>query len=347
MRVLSSNPNVDLSNLVDYPDGRIRNNDGSGNGTGVNENVYGDIHQTIAKLMRLYNITPNGLPDNETNGFQIVEALAALASKNDYIYPLATDGTFLSVNIKLSSMNTNEYLVCLAAADKGVETQIKGIGAGSFPVTYSGNFKANESVRLVRTSTGVSIIRLADWNSLSAMASDLLFLKKASQAQEDAGAVDTVATTPLVNKVTFTKRVIGLDSGSYLATALRNGLYPKEHFAIVAAIGADPIKNKGYISGVNVGTSSGALATGGNATSATATSTGPDTFIVVNLANAMVNTSYIVHFYIESLSGSIDNDNDIGAVVFKPISMTQFQLAVRETSPNTQSIKIHFKVEQL
>lgn len=85
MRALNSNPNVDNSDLSNYPDGRVKDNTGSGNGTGVNERVYGDLHQAIAKLMRLYGIIPSGLPDNEANGFQIVEALKALASKNDYI----------------------------------------------------------------------------------------------------------------------------------------------------------------------------------------------------------------------------------------------------------------------
>ena len=85
MRILSSNPNVDNSDLVNFPDGRIKDNDGSGNGTGINERTNGDIHQTISRLMRKYGIVPNGLPDNVTNGYQIVEAIQALASKNDFI----------------------------------------------------------------------------------------------------------------------------------------------------------------------------------------------------------------------------------------------------------------------
>ena len=64
MRKLNSNPNVDNSDLSNYPDGRIKNDTGAGNGTPVNESVYGDAHQTIAKLMRLYNITGNKIHDN-------------------------------------------------------------------------------------------------------------------------------------------------------------------------------------------------------------------------------------------------------------------------------------------
>ena len=65
MIALNNNPNVDNSDLVNYPDGRIKDNDGTGNGTGVNRSVYGDLHANISKLMRLYSITPNNVPDND------------------------------------------------------------------------------------------------------------------------------------------------------------------------------------------------------------------------------------------------------------------------------------------
>lgn len=231
---LKNNSNVDNSDLANYPDGRIKNNTGTGNGTPVNRSVYGDLHSNISKLMRLYNIGPNSLPDNETNGYQIIEALSALASKNDYIYSLTTNGTTeLSVDIKLSLMKDNEFLICLAAANKTTETTVKGSNNTSLAVTYSGNFKANEYVRLIKTGAGVTIVRIADWNSLNSMVSELLYLKKASQAQEDAGTSDLVATTPLVNKTTFIKRVNGTDSSSYLANSSRNGLMSKEQYDIV------------------------------------------------------------------------------------------------------------------
>ena len=74
MRKLSSNSNVIISD-PNYPNGRVRDNTGTGNGTPVNEGVYGDIHVNKDKLMDLYGIESNGLPDNEANGYQIIEAL--------------------------------------------------------------------------------------------------------------------------------------------------------------------------------------------------------------------------------------------------------------------------------
>lgn len=243
MRSLFDATNVDKSDPIGYPDGRIKNNDGTGNGTPVNESTKGDLHQMLQKLMRLYGIVPNGLPDNEINDFQLISALRGLASKNDFIYPLTTNGTILSINIKLSLMLDNEFIVCLAGANKGTETEIKGIGANTYVVNYSGDFKANEYVRVIKTAAGVSIIRVADWISLSAMATELGFLKKATQAQENTGAIDTVSTTPLSNLTAFVKRVIGTDSINYLATAARNGLYPKEHFVIVDGL-TNSVKSK-------------------------------------------------------------------------------------------------------
>lgn len=353
MRTLFNQPNVDKSDLTAYPSGRIKNNSGVGDGTGVNEATKGDLHQMIEKLMRLYAITPNDLPDNETNGFQLIDALRGLASKNDFIYPLSTNGTILNVDIKFSQMLDNEYIVCLAAFNKGSETQIKGIGAATFTITYSGNFKTNEYVRVIKTSGGVSIIRIADAFSLDAMVTDALFLKKASQAEEDAGTIETVATTPKVNKTAFIKRVIGIDSVDYLAKPTgdideRNGLLSKEDKAIIDGIGASPIKNKGWFSGLQVGASIGGLPVNGDLTVATASKLSDnDSLVVVTMQNAMTNTNYIVKSYLQSESASITTDNDICTPAFKPISTTQFQIAFREVSNDAQSLKVHIQVEQL
>lgn len=74
MRPLADKPNTDAPDS-DYPFGKIRDNPGNNTGTPINEVVYGDIHQFFEKLMNAAAITPNGLPENQTNGFQLYEAL--------------------------------------------------------------------------------------------------------------------------------------------------------------------------------------------------------------------------------------------------------------------------------
>jgi hypothetical protein len=342
MRALNSNPNVDNSDLSNFPDGRIKDNTGTGNGTGVNEKVYGDLHQTIAKLMRLYGIIPNGLPDNETNGFQIVDALKSLASKNDYIYPLSSVGGFLSVDIKLANMQNGEYIVCLASVTKTTETQIKGIGATTFAITYSGSFLANEYVRVIKTSGGVSVVRLADATSLDSMVSDFFYLKKANQTQEDAGAIDTVATTPLTNLVAFTKRVIGVDSGDFLATTGRNGLLSMGDKALI----------NGFVSPKNIGffvvdpqTGGGlTLAVGGDIVSATTQYDGSAFEVVIVLQNAMSDTNYYSRIFLQSQSTNMGTDNNITTPVFKPVSTTVLKYCLAEVSPRVQNVKCWIEV---
>lgn len=349
MRALNTNPNVDNSDLVNYPNGRVKNNTGTGTGTPVNERVYGDYHQTIAKLMRLYGIDPNNLPDNETNGFQIIDAIRALASKNDFIVPLSLNSGVLSVPIKLGFMLENESVICKAGFALGAETQIKGSDAPTFSFTSSGDFLINEYVRLIKTSSGVTLVRLADNVSLDAMVGALDYLKKASQLEEDAGVSDEVATTPLVNKETFTKRVIGVDSDDYLADpGVANGLLSAAYAQIIADL--PDIRNQGTFSGYNTGMSpSGTvLPHNGNITNAVVkpAPTG-NSIIECTMANAMDNTDYKVHIYVES-QGNVQFDNDCGQFLFKVVSTTVFQISnyrVGSTS-NTQNLKIHLKVEQ-
>ena len=349
MRILSSNPNVDQSDLVNFPDGRIKDNDGSGNGTGINERTNGDIHQTISRLMRKYGIVPNGLPDNVTNGFQIVEAIQALASKNDFVLALTDVGGVLSVPIKFSFMDENESVICKSGINLASQTQIKGSDATTFNVTYVGSFKNNEYVRVIKTASGVTIVRLADAVSLDAMVAELNFLKKANQTEENAGTIDTKATTPLTNLTAFVRRVIGVDSVNYLATAIRNGLYPKEHFSIVANIGASPVKNYGTIS-LDVGGPSGSIPADGNfGPYATCVTSGSDSIVTVTMQNSMsgVGTSYYCRAFIQGQSSNIDSDNDICTPTFKPLNNTQFKIAFREVSSQVQSIKVHIEVVQL
>jgi hypothetical protein len=72
---------------ADYPDGNIKDNTGANDGTPVDQKTYSDMHQTLAKTMRLIGVDPNGLPDNEYNGFQYIEALFIMMGGNRLIVP--------------------------------------------------------------------------------------------------------------------------------------------------------------------------------------------------------------------------------------------------------------------
>jgi len=226
------------------------------------------------------------------------------------------------------------------------------MGAGVFNIAYSGNFKTNEYVRVIKTNAGVSIIRLADALSLDAMVSELNYLKKANQTQEDTGTSEAVATTPKTNLTAFTRRVIGADSGDFLAIATgagaRNGLMSSADKAIINGL-VNPVKNYGTIS-FDVGqTATTCPADGDFGTSASITGTAPDSIITVTMSNAMTGsgTNYYCRAFIQGQSSSLNNDNDICAPVFKPLNNTQFQISFREVTGKTQSLKVHIEVVQL
>lgn len=237
--------NIDGGDLPNFPNKRIRDNDGSGNGTPVNEVVYGDHHEFFAQIMRLYGILYNALPDQATNGYQLVDALIAVASKNDFILNLTESGGVLQVPLKLGFVLEGESFVCLAQVNKAAETQIQGT-LDAVPVlkniTFKGAaFKTGEYLRLVITATGVDLIRLSDGDALDTIAAELGYLKKATQIEEDAGAIDTKATTPLSNFTAFSDRVIGAQSVNFLVTTIANGLMSFADKVKLDALSAAPI----------------------------------------------------------------------------------------------------------
>jgi hypothetical protein len=346
MRKLSSNPNVILSDS-NYPNGRIRNNTGTGNGTPVNESVYGDIHVNKDKMMDLYGIIPNNLPDNEAYGYQIIEAYRALASKNDFVLPLSLNTGVLSVPIKIGFMLENEQLICKAGFNMSTETQIKGSDNVTLNFTSNGSFKTGEYVRLIKNASSITIVRIADDISLDAMLQVLVYLKKASQLEENAGTIDTKGTTPLSNKTAFIRRVNGLDSSTYLATTAQNGLLSKEDKLLINSLGS--LRNVGTFSGFDpgAGTVGDLYTVSGNITQAQVQNViSGVTTVQCTMSNEMDNTNYMVEIYIESLS-NFNQDTTIYPALFKPISTTQFQVSMREPGSFTQNLKLHLKVVQL
>lgn len=77
--------NTDVSS--DYPDGQIRDEAGLTAGTPLVAQLYRDVVQAFQKLMRSAGIAYNSLPDNETNGYQFLDAMNYV---NDDRYKYAT-----------------------------------------------------------------------------------------------------------------------------------------------------------------------------------------------------------------------------------------------------------------
>lgn len=345
-------PNIDGSDLIGFPDKRIQDNDGSSNGTPINEKVYGDMHEYFAKLMRLYGYTFNELPDNETNGYQYINALRALATKNDFILNLIESGGKISVPVKLGLITEGEGFVCLTNFTRTAETEMIG-SLDPVPVSFVINFKggvhlAGEYVRVVKTAAGVDLIRLSDGDALDAIATDFGFLKAATQPQEDAGAINTAATTPLTNFTTFVLRVNGNpESDPFLVTQTYNGLMSKEDKIKLDNIGSPNDRYGTFLLGdVDTGSvGTNYPVTGDIQQAQLTTRTAEGNVVTITLNPAMASLDYTVKQDVESL-GSIELDNDIFPPVFKKISVSQFQVYFEETSGGAQNIRIHIDVIQ-
>lgn len=82
-----------------YPFGDIKDNDGTGNGTSLNRKNLADIFQFFQGIMSLGGITPNSLPDNETNGSQLPQALLNIISGSTTVHTFNSSdysgGTYL------------------------------------------------------------------------------------------------------------------------------------------------------------------------------------------------------------------------------------------------------------
>jgi hypothetical protein len=66
----------------DYPKGRVRDKAGVTEGTTYKEILVGDMYQFFQKLVIDGGVVENDLPDNVTNGYQLIEALVNKINKS-------------------------------------------------------------------------------------------------------------------------------------------------------------------------------------------------------------------------------------------------------------------------
>jgi len=104
-------------------------------------------------------------------------------------------------------------------------------------------------------------------------------------------------------------------------------------------------KNKGYVIIPDIVPSSGITLTQSGFTSAVTFSSGTmtdETFFLVTMSSAMNNTDYRIESFVEAL-GTLNTSNDYIGLCFKIVSTTQFQIAIKESDPGIQNLKLHLK----
>ncbi len=158
---LSVPQNTDSSN---FPDGAIINETTLTSGTPVVEEVYGDVLTNVYNLLREAGIDASGLQDNNTNGYQVVEALKRLPNVlNDIIHPLTLSVNVWSVQVDLNILPNNYFLLVTAAEDFDTSVTYTFRGSTGTPIlTFSSNsaFSAGDTILLKLTSTSVQAVNI-------------------------------------------------------------------------------------------------------------------------------------------------------------------------------------------
>lgn len=173
--------NIDGSDLANYPNKRIRNNDGSSNGTPVNEQVYGDIHEYFAKTMREAGIPYNNIPDNTTNEYQLFEAMVQTPSKNDYVRTAAKTGVdTILIPFKVGNLKEEESLILKANFNHAAALVfIKGTDGTVKNLSIEGNWKAGDFVRIVNYPNQVTISGMYDSRNVPDLVQTITDIKAA------------------------------------------------------------------------------------------------------------------------------------------------------------------------
>jgi len=338
--------NIDNSNLVDYPSGRIKDNDGSGNGTPITERVYGDIHEFFAKAMRRSGRTFNGLPDNEQNGYQFVEAVADLAGKNNKSVSATKNGNVLNVPLRVEGLTVEEHFIG-GVNNSGVTLTSANVNTiiGSDNVSKSlsvrGDIMPGELFRIINRANDVVILRDINTNNINQIVTSLGFLIAASSGEVVQGTRNDRAVTPNSFLNAFRSLINGSNSNGQLASASRNGLLSAAQWTAIQNISSSRVVNIGRIGGIDIGGVSGNLPFAGDIIGATAVNQ-DGTRITVTLRNNHGNSNYFVRIYAES-NGNIDNDNNSRFPVFRVISGNQFSIFIDENSGNAQNLTLHIE----
>lgn len=356
MRSKLAQANIDNTDPVKYPNGRIKDNTGAGDGTPVNEEVYGDFHEMKDKLMRLYGLAFNGLPDNETNGYQFIEALRALSNKNDIVLAVTLDSqgsgsNNLSVGVKLGFLLLNESFTLKSSTNIPTTNNVtlRGTDNVTKNVTTVGSIRVGDYVRMINTSTGILMVKVLDFSNIDSVVSDLGYLKGATQAQEDSGTLSTVATTPVVNKSTFTKRVIGALSGSYLASVARNGLMSQADKIKLDGLenNASGEERRGFLQfgDPDVGSVGQTVPFSGQISAAQISErTSNGKIVTVTLDPPLPDNAYFVHVIVQSVGGvPLEINNDIKPPVYERINASTFKVYLESTTSAQKNLLVHLR----
>lgn len=170
-RTLENYPNTDNTDPTNYPDGRVKDDPAGISGTPIDETTWGDWAMFFDKMMRMAGTASNNLPDNETNGYQLIHAM--LQYINAFVAPLI-------INLIGSGYSASAVYVltgCETAADNGIVFYNGGVYfLGGFSGPACGGFtvqvltisalNADSFLPHIGVTCGTSGSGLGNWTTL-------------------------------------------------------------------------------------------------------------------------------------------------------------------------------------
>ena len=106
MKRLQNKVNVNAPD-ANYQYGSMRDDTGSNDGTPADTDFMGDYTQFFERLFDQSGLTANGLPDNDTNGYQLYEALRTLFPLREVVVPIGPWNMDASVSVSVNIPGIN------------------------------------------------------------------------------------------------------------------------------------------------------------------------------------------------------------------------------------------------
>lgn len=157
---------------ADYPLGKITNNPGDNSGNELDENFFNDYVQLMEKVFNVSGIVANGLPDNDTNGYQMYLAFRAVFRPKKVYKALITQS------------GTSAPTVTVIENTLGGTVVWARTGTGVYTGTLVGAFTANKTWAIVQSDGGSAnpelkrtsddVVTLKTYNIVPAAADALL-----------------------------------------------------------------------------------------------------------------------------------------------------------------------------
>tara|TARA_Y100001951_G_C11281727_1_gene265829 strand:- start:45 stop:1208 length:1164 start_codon:yes stop_codon:yes gene_type:complete len=214
------------TDVAKFPDGTIKNQTDTEQGTPVVREVYGDVLTNMYALLRDVGLVANDTEDNEDDGYQILRALKLFANElNDVEQLLTINGNNITVPFNIDNVPNKYVFIGRASEDynPGANYIFRGTGGlNSYTFTSANDFKSGEKVLVVIDQTGVRAVGLdSNANELgvfTVFGTPLTYNESSKMYYEDDGKL--ISDTPSLDNLQNIIRVAEGNATLYVYTMM-------------------------------------------------------------------------------------------------------------------------------